>query len=129
MISNQKAGKQVLNPGKGAAATLAYDVAPAHDAVAVVGTNRKMLVFPLSELPEMSKGRGVKLQHYSKGDMADAKTFSMEEGLTWAWGQGKTGPSPSTKKSLAQGLPRDVPRLQASPRMAYLAADCTYWAY
>ena len=90
MISNQKAGKQVLNPGKGAAATLAYDVAPAHDAVAVVGTNRKMLVFPLSELPEMSKGRGVKLQHYSKGDMADAKTFSMEEGLTWAWGQGKT---------------------------------------
>ncbi|MGB0482114.1 MAG: DNA topoisomerase IV subunit A [Alphaproteobacteria bacterium] len=90
MISNQKAGKQVLNPGKGAAATLAYDVVPAHDAVAVVGTNRKMLVFPLSELPEMSKGRGVKLQHYSKGDMADAKTFSMEEGLTWAWGQGKT---------------------------------------
>ena len=90
MISNQKAGKQVLNPGKGAAATLAYDVAPAHDAVAVVGTNRKMLVFPLRELPEMSKGRGVKLQHYSKGDMADAKTFSMEEGLTWAWGQGKT---------------------------------------
>jgi len=90
MISNQKAGKQVLNPGKGAAATLAYDVAPAHDAVAVVGTNRKMLVFPLSELPEMSKGRGVKLQHYAKGAMADAKTFSMEEGLTWAWGQGKT---------------------------------------
>jgi topoisomerase-4 subunit A len=90
MISNQKAGKQVLNPGKGAAATLAYDVEPAHDAVAVVGTNRKMLVFPLSELPEMSKGRGVKLQHYSKGDMADAKTFKMEEGLTWAWGQGKT---------------------------------------
>ena len=90
MISNQKAGKQVLNPGKGAAATLAYDVVPAHDAVAVVGTNRKMLVFPLCELPEMSKGRGVKLQHYSKGDMADAKTFSMEEGLTWAWGQGKT---------------------------------------
>ena len=90
MISNQKAGKQVLNPGKGAAATLAYDVVPAHDAVAVVGINRKMLVFPLSELPEMSKGRGVKLQHYSKGDMADAKTFSMEEGLTWAWGQGKT---------------------------------------
>ena len=90
MISNQKAGKQVLNLGKGAAATLAYDVAPAHDAVAVVGTNRKMLVFPLRELPEMSKGRGVKLQHYAKGDMADAKTFSMEEGLTWAWGQGKT---------------------------------------
>ncbi len=90
MISNQKAGKQVLNPGKGAVATLAYDVVPAHDAVAVVGTNRKMLVFPLSELPEMSKGRGVKLQHYSKGDMADAKTFSIEEGLTWAWGQGKT---------------------------------------
>ncbi|MBL6772900.1 MAG: DNA topoisomerase IV subunit A [Alphaproteobacteria bacterium] len=90
MISNQKAGKQALNPGKGAAATLAYDVEPAHDAVAVVGTNRRMLVFPLSELPEMSKGRGVKLQHYSKGDMADAKTFSMEEGLTWAWGQGKT---------------------------------------
>ena len=90
MISSQKAGKQVLNPGKGAAATLAYDVAPGHDAIAVVGTNRKMLIFPLSELPEMSKGRGVKLQHYAKGDLADAKTFSTEDGLTWAWGQGKT---------------------------------------
>ena len=86
MISNQKAGKQVLNPGKGAAATLAYDVARTR-----CGRRRwhqsQDAGFPLSELPEMSKGRGVKLQHYSKGDMADAKTFSMEEGLTWAWGQ------------------------------------------
>ncbi len=88
-ISNQKAGKQVLNPGKGAAATLAYDVEPAHDAVAVVGTNRKMLVFALSELPEMSKGRGVKLQHYSKGDMADAKTVFDGRGPDLGLGSGQ----------------------------------------
>ena len=109
MISNQKAGKQVLNPGKGAAATLAYDVEPAHDAVAVVGTNRKMLVFPQSELPEMSKGRGVKLQHYSKGDMADAKTKLMEEGLTWARGQ-KTRTFTEYEEALAQGLQRGACR-------------------
>ena len=56
----------------------------------MIVTNRKMLIFPLSELPEMSKGRGVKLQHYAKGDLADAKTFSTKDGLTWAWGQDKT---------------------------------------
>ena len=90
MISNQKAGKQVLNPGKGATATVAFAVKPNHDAVAVAGENKKVLVFPLSELPEMPKGRGVKLQHYSKGGMSDCKTFAREEGLTWAWGQDKT---------------------------------------
>ena len=90
MVSNQKAGKQVLNPGKGAAASVAFDVSPAHDAVAVVGQNKKMVLFPLAELPEMPRGRGVKLQHYTKGGMSDAKTFARADGLTWAWGQDKT---------------------------------------
>lgn len=90
MISNQKAGKQVLNPGKGAVASVAYAIKPNHDAVAVVGENKKMLMFPLAELPEMSKGRGVKLQHFAKGGMSDVKTFTRADGLTWAWGQDKT---------------------------------------
>ncbi len=90
MISNQKAGKQVLNPGKDAVASVAVSVKPSHDAVAVVGQNKKVLMFPLSELPEMSKGRGVKLQHFAKGGMSDVKTFTRADGLTWAWGQDKT---------------------------------------
>ncbi len=54
--------------------------------VAVVGDNRKLVVFPLSELPEMSKGQGVTLQRYKDGGLADAVTFRLSEGLSWAMG-------------------------------------------
>jgi topoisomerase IV subunit A len=54
--------------------------------VAVVGDNRKLVVFPLSELPEMAKGQGVTLQRYKDGGLADAVCFLMSEGLSWAMG-------------------------------------------
>ena len=117
MVSNQKAGKQVLNPGKGAAASIAFVVKPEHDSVAVVGENKKMLMFPLEDLPEMPRGRGVKLQHFAKGGMADAKTFVKAAGLTWAWGQDKTrtfteyqeieGARASAGRSSPAGFPRN----------------------
>jgi topoisomerase-4 subunit A len=54
--------------------------------VAVVGDNRKLVVFPMSEIPEMSKGQGVTLQRYKDGGLADAVCFRMSEGLSWAMG-------------------------------------------
>ena len=54
--------------------------------VAVVGDNRKLVVFPMTEIPEMSKGQGVTLQRYKDGGLADAICFRMSEGLSWAMG-------------------------------------------
>ncbi|MDX1482835.1 MAG: DNA gyrase C-terminal beta-propeller domain-containing protein, partial [Alphaproteobacteria bacterium] len=56
------------------------------DHVAVIGDNRKLLVFPVSDLPEMSRGRGVKLQAYRDGGLADVTTFDLAVGLSWALG-------------------------------------------
>jgi topoisomerase-4 subunit A len=53
------------------------------DHVAIVGENRKLLVFPMSQLPEMSRGKGVRLQRYKDGGVSDAKVFNLAEGLTW----------------------------------------------
>ena len=84
LVAQTKNGKQILNLGTGEEARVCSEVTG--DAVAVVGRNRKLLVFPLEELPEMTRGRGVILQRYKDGGMADAKTFSMAEGLSWALG-------------------------------------------
>ena len=54
--------------------------------MAVVGDNRKLLIFPADELPEMTRGRGVILQRYNKGGLADVTSFTMEEGLSWQIG-------------------------------------------
>ena len=60
------------------------------DAVAVVGENRKMLVFPLAELPELARGQGVTLQRYRDGGLSDAIAFQLADGLSWALG-GESG--------------------------------------
>ena len=74
-------GKQVLNVS---APDEAAVCAPAEgDMVAVIGENRKLLCFALKELNEMSRGRGVKLQRYKDGGLADAKVYSKPDGLTW----------------------------------------------
>jgi topoisomerase IV subunit A len=52
------------------------------DHVAVLGSNRKLLIFPLTELPEMARGTGIKLQSYTDAHLIDVATFSLEEGLT-----------------------------------------------
>ena len=56
------------------------------DTVAVVGDNRKLLLFPRDQLPEMARGRGLTLQKYKDGGLADAKIFNHADGLTWASG-------------------------------------------
>jgi topoisomerase-4 subunit A len=56
--------------------------------VAVVGSNRKLLIFPLGELPVMTRGRGVIVQRYSRGELSDLTTFARAEGLSWRFGSG-----------------------------------------
>jgi topoisomerase-4 subunit A len=80
-VANTRKGKQVLNvtsPNEAAALTEV-----AGDTVAVIGENRKMLVFPLDQVPEMARGRGVRLQRYKNGGLSDVITFVAKDGLTW----------------------------------------------
>ena len=86
VIAQTKNGKQVLNLGPGEEGAVASIVPDAADHVAAVGQNRKLLIFPIAELPEMTRGRGNILQRYAKGGMADAKAFKLEEGLSWKIG-------------------------------------------
>jgi len=81
MVANTRKGKQVMNVGMPDEAKLVVPVRGDH--VAVVGENRKMLVFPLSQLPEMSRGKGVRLQRYKDGGVSDIRCFAMEDGLSW----------------------------------------------
>jgi len=81
VVANTRKGKQVMNvksPDEAARLTFVGG-----DHVAVVGENRKLLVFPLEQVPEMARGKGVRLQRYKDGGIADVKTFVMEAGLTW----------------------------------------------
>jgi topoisomerase-4 subunit A len=83
-LARTRAGTQELTPGKGAAARAVAVVAG--DTVAVVGENRKLLLFPLKDVPEMARGRGLILQRYKDGALSDLKTFALSEGLTWRRG-------------------------------------------
>ncbi len=84
VLAQTKGGKQVLNV-KGGVEAQSCTVADG-DFVAVVGENRKLLIFPSDELPTMSRGRGVVLQRYKDGGMSDATVFTLAEGLTWRAG-------------------------------------------
>jgi topoisomerase-4 subunit A len=81
VIAMTRKGKQVLNVKGDDEAAVCAPVAG--DSVAVIGENRKLLLFPLEELPEMPRGKGVRLQRYRDGGLADAKTFSKKEGLIY----------------------------------------------
>ncbi|MDJ0512111.1 MAG: DNA topoisomerase IV subunit A [Methyloceanibacter sp.] len=81
VIAMTRKGKQVLNVKGDDEAAVCAPVSG--DSVAVIGDNRKLLLFPLSELPEMPRGKGVRLQRYRDGGLADAKTFSKKEGLIY----------------------------------------------
>jgi topoisomerase-4 subunit A len=74
----------VLNLAEGVEAQACAAVEGDH--LAVIGENRKMIVFPIGELPEMTRGRGVILQKYKDGGLSDVKTFNLAEGLTWRLG-------------------------------------------
>ncbi len=86
VVAQTRAGKQVLNVGDGTEAKIC--VVAEGDTVAVLGENRKLLLFPLAELPEMSRGRGVILQKYRDGGLADVKVFRLADGLSWRSGSG-----------------------------------------
>lgn len=86
VLAEKRTGKQVLNPGKEAEACIC--VAADGDSVAVIGQNRRLLLFPTTELPVMARGRGVILQRYRDGGLNDAKLFNKADGLTWKTGAG-----------------------------------------
>jgi topoisomerase-4 subunit A len=86
IAAQTRAGKQVFNLDQDERVVVAC---PAEgDYVATVGTNRKMLIFPLDQLPVMSRGKGVLLQRYRDGRLADARVFALADGLSWPSARG-----------------------------------------
>ncbi len=85
VLAQTKAGKMVLNLGDGEKA--AFCLPAEGDAVAIIGNNRKLLVFMAEEIPVMTRGRGVMLQKYRDGGAADIKVFTLAEGLSWKMGE------------------------------------------
>ncbi len=117
LLANTRKGKQVLNVSGGAEAKL---IVPADgDTVAVVGENRKMVIFPASELPEMARGKGVRLQKYKDGGISDASLFTARDGLSWTDSSGRTFVKPMSElkewvgeraqagRQVPQGFPRN----------------------
>src|SRR3954470_10328013 len=87
-IANTRKGRNVMSvDGK---ARLAVAVAAARDPSSIVGENRKLLLFPVEQLPEMVRGKGVRLQRYRDGGVSDAKVFALKDGLTWKDTSGRT---------------------------------------
>jgi topoisomerase-4 subunit A len=80
-LANTRKGKQVLNV-KAPDVAAAFGIAEG-DHVATIGENRKMVIFPIKDLPEMGRGKGVRLQRFKDGGLSDAKAFALADGLTW----------------------------------------------
>jgi topoisomerase-4 subunit A len=89
-VAETRKGKQIVNLRPGAKLKLVRTIAADADYIAAIGDNRKLVVFPLNELPEMGRGQGVTIQKYRDGGLSDAVAFRFEEGLSWAMG-GETG--------------------------------------
>ncbi|MDF1635491.1 DNA topoisomerase IV subunit A [Mycoplana sp. MJR14] len=112
MVANTRKGKQIMNVGMPDETKLVVPVRGDH--VAVVGENRKMLIFPLVQLPEMSRGKGVRLQRYKDGGVSDVRCFALDEGLSWDDSAGRN--FVRTKEELAEwmgdraGAGRTVPK-------------------
>jgi topoisomerase-4 subunit A len=88
MLSSTRKGRAVLNVDAPAKAQV---LVPADgDHVATIGENRKLLVFRLDEVPDMSRGKGVRLQKYKDGGISDARIFALKDGLTWKDSAGRT---------------------------------------
>ncbi|HSD92360.1 MAG TPA: DNA topoisomerase IV subunit A [Methyloceanibacter sp.] len=88
VLAQTRKGKQVLNVPTSEEAAVCAPVDG--DSLAVIGENRKLLLFPLKELPEMPRGKGVRLQRYKDGGLADAKTFYKKDGLTYTDSAGRS---------------------------------------
>jgi topoisomerase-4 subunit A len=97
VVAQTKNGKQVLNVGSDAEATAIAVVPEKADHIAVIGTNRKLVVFPMKvkedgelrdQVPEMGRGKGVILQRYKDGQLSDVQAFELAEGVSWQTGGG-----------------------------------------
>lgn len=88
VVAQTRSGRQVLNVKAPATALVCRQIKGDH--VAAVGENRKVLVFPLDELPEMGRGKGVRLQRYKDGGLSDVTTFALADGLKWLDTGGRT---------------------------------------
>jgi topoisomerase-4 subunit A len=100
LVANTRKGRQVMNVKTPDEAEMAVFVEGDH--VAIIGENRKLLVFPLDQLAEMTRGKGVRLQRYKDGGLADIKTFTLADGLTWQDSSGRTFSRP--KEELTEWL-------------------------
>ncbi len=115
VLAQTRSGKQALNVRGDVRAQVCKPVAGDH--VACVGENRKVLVFALDELPEMGRGKGVRLQKYKDGGLSDATTFNIADGLSWLDPAGRTrtetelvewsGKRAGTGRMAPRGFPRD----------------------
>jgi topoisomerase-4 subunit A len=85
-LAETRKGKQLVNVRPGAKVAVVRAIPEGADSIAVVGENRKLVVFSMSELPELARGQGVTLQRYRDGGLSDAIAFSMQVGLSWALG-------------------------------------------
>ncbi|KDB05548.1 DNA topoisomerase IV subunit A [Defluviimonas sp. 20V17] len=110
VLAQTRAGKVVLNVRDDVRARVCRPVAGDH--VAVVGENRKVLIFPLEELPEMGRGKGVRLQKYKDGGLSDATTFTLSEGLSWKDPAGRT----RTETDLTEWLAKRASAGRMAPR-------------
>ena len=90
LLAETRKGRGVMNTKPGVKLTVVREIPPEHDHIAVVGDNRKLVIFSLEELPILAKGQGVTLQRYRDGGLADATTLKLDEGLSWRMG-GDTG--------------------------------------
>ena len=90
VIAETRKGKTVMTPRVGSKLMLVRPVAPNADYIAAIGDNRKFLVFPIAELPVMTRGQGVQIQRFREGNLSDATSFVFAEGLSWTMG-GESG--------------------------------------
>ncbi|MEM6390809.1 MAG: DNA topoisomerase IV subunit A, partial [Pseudomonadota bacterium] len=109
-IAQTRSGRQVLNLKDPARALVCKSVTGDH--VACVGENRKVLIFPLEELPEMGRGKGVRLQRYKDGGLSDATTFTLADGLSWRDPAGRT----RTENALAEWVAKRASAGRMAPR-------------
>ena len=86
LLAETRKGKQVVNLKDKARLAVVRPIGEGHDHVAVVGDNRKLVVFNMEEVPVMARGQGVTLQRYRDGGLADATTFVLANGLSWQMG-------------------------------------------
>ena len=88
LLAETRKGRQVVNTRAPARLLVVHAIAPEHDSVATIGDNRKIVIFPLAEVPELGRGSGVQLQKFRDGGLADATTLAFAGGLSWAMGGG-----------------------------------------